>query len=70
MFKVTVQVKKLSSDWNDSEKIEHTFENWDAVSTFAYRLAVQTEREIRVESHGNGYYYIPQHADNFLSSKK
>jgi len=69
MFTVTLQVKRPSLDWNASPKVEHIFKDWQEVSVFAYRLAKQTTRETRVEYKGNGSYYSPDFADEFLKVK-
>jgi hypothetical protein len=70
MYKVTVQIKKPSLQWDDIEKIEHTFNNWVEVSTFAYRLALQMDKEVRVQYNGNGNYYQASNANNFLNNLK
>lgn len=69
MITVTVQIKQpsLTISWEEVEKVEHTFKTWKEVSTFAYRLTIQFNKEVRVEHKGQGYYYIPNNANNFLS---
>lgn len=67
---VTVQIKRSSLDWDLSTKVEHTFKEWKDISTFAYRLSLQTDKEIRVEINGNGHYYHPSQAENYLEINK
>jgi len=69
MYTVTIQVKQpsLTVSWDEIEKVEHTFKNWKEVNTFAYRLALQMNKEVRVEYNGNGSYYAVSGALNFLS---
>lgn len=68
-FTVTVQVEQPSLSWEDTKAIEHTFNSWLEVSTFAYRLALQMNRKVRVEYSGNGSYYHSDSALYFLTSK-
>lgn len=67
MYTVTIQVKQPSVSWDEISKVGHTFKNWKEVSTFAYRLALQMDKEVRVEYNGNGSYYAVSGALNFLS---
>ena len=67
MEAVTVQINSKSEYWDDVPKVFHAFKNWKEVSTFAYRLAIQFNCEVRVESKGQGYYYNSSNALNFLS---
>lgn len=46
MYIVTIQVKQPSVSWDEINKVEHTFKNWKEVSTFAYRLALQMDKEV------------------------
>ena len=68
METVTIQIRTKELDWEQTPKVEHTFNNWKEVSTFAYRLARQVDKEIRVEKNGNGHYYAVSNASNFLNS--
>ena len=66
MINVTIQVK-TQVNWENCTKVNHTFKTWENCSIFAYRLAKQSSKEIRVESKGNGHYYAPHNADTYLN---
>jgi hypothetical protein len=66
-MKVKIQIKK-NQPWEKIKGVEHTFKNWEEVSVFAYRLAMQVNSEIRVEEEsGNGDYFSPTNSLNFLN---
>lgn len=67
MYKVTVQINQNNEYWEDVPKVKHIFKEWQDVSIFAYRLVVQMGKEVRVEHKGNGHYYDPSRALNYLS---
>jgi hypothetical protein len=67
MEKVTVQINTKGEYWEDVPKVNHTFKTWKEVSTFAYRLTLHFNCEVRVESKGQGHYYNTNNALNFLS---
>lgn len=69
MYHVKIQVKELDTDWERITKVNHSFKDWKDVSIFAYRLAKQTDREVRVENNGNGHYYAPHNAEPFLNEQ-
>jgi len=68
MLQISIQVREAGKDWEQTPKIMHTFKTWSEVSTFAYRLALQHSKEVRAENKGNGHYYSPSNANNFLNS--
>lgn len=70
MYTVTIQINQPSLSWEDIRKTEHVFNTWEDVSTFAYRLAWQVDKEVRVEYLGNGNYYAVSNAQNYLRSKE
>jgi hypothetical protein len=66
-MKVKIQIK-TALPWEKIEAVEHTFKTWKEVCNFAYRLAIQTDREIRVEDEGGkGNYFNPINALDFLN---
>ena len=67
-MKVSIQINLLGKNWEDIEKKEQTFKNWDDVMDFAYRLSFHFNKEVRVEHLGNGNYFLPAHAENFLKN--
>lgn len=66
MITVTVQIKEQNKDWEDINSVAHTFKTWKEVSTFAYRLTIQFNKEVRVEHKGQGHYYNVGNAYNFI----
>jgi hypothetical protein len=65
-MKVKIQIKTALL-WEETEAVEHTFKTWKEVCNFAYRLAIQMDREIRVEEGGKGNYFNPINALDFLN---
>ena len=65
---VTIQIAENGKSWENTPKHEQKFKDWACVSEFAYRLSLIHDTEIRVESKGNGHYYHPINANNFLNS--
>lgn len=63
---VLVAVSHHSKGWEDASYVSHTFNTWAEVVTFAYRLSLQFCKEVRVENKGNGHYFAPHNALNFL----
>lgn len=70
MEKVTVQIKRPSISWEHCDKVEHPFDNWAEVVKFAYRLALQLGKEVRVEKNTSGHYFTPDCASEYLGYKK
>ncbi len=68
MVTVKIQVKENGKSWEETEAVEHTFNQWKDVTTFTYRLALHFNRQVRVEVKGNGHYYEPFNAVLFLNN--
>ena len=69
MVKVTVQISN-GGYWDDVPKVNHVFNDWSEVSKFAYHLALQVNKEVRVEHKGNGHYYNPNNSEQYLAQEK
>lgn len=69
MEDVTIQIKN-HKNWEDNSKQKMTFKTWEDVTIFAYQLSLLYNIEIRVESNGNGHYYHPEKASDFLNQIK
>ena len=67
-MKVSIQINLIGKNWEDIEKKEQTFKNQDEVMSFAYRLSFLFNKEVRIEYLGNGWYFLPAHAENFLQN--
>ena len=65
MITVLVQVSE-NCYWEQTPKTYYNFTDWQDMVIFAYRLAVKTGREIRVENMGNGHYFNPEYANEYL----
>ena len=65
MITVLVQVSE-NCYWEDVLAVQHTFKDWSEMVHFAYRLALQTQRKVRVENKGNGHYFNPEYANEYL----
>ena len=65
MLRLSVQIRE-EIDWEQTPKTYYNFTDWQDIVIFAYRLAVKTGREVRVESEGNGHYFNPEYANEYL----
>lgn len=62
----TVQIKEANKEWDAITKVPHSFKDDKEINSFANRLAIHHNAEVRVERNGNGYYYRPEAAYNYF----
>ena len=64
----TVQIKQKGLAWEETPKVKLTFKDFTDIAIYAYRLTLQTNSEVRIEESGNGHYYSPLNAENYLKT--